>query len=294
MSRKVKLFLALLLGLGLVVISIYYFNQHPMVVLTPGGEIGRRQLQIMVASALMSLIVIVPVFIMAFSFRKKYLETNTASKYEPNMSGNKKLEFIWWLVPICLISILSIITWRTSHTLDPFKPLSDSKNNLKIEVVALESKWLFIYPEQNLATVNYVVVPVERPINFVITADAPMNSFWIPELGGQIYAMAGMRTQLNLRAEKAKTFRGLTANISGRDFARMTFEVKAVGQADFDSWQYQARQSTKYLDHGRYHMLNRPELGPEETFNGVWSGLFDHIVSEYAPFSYNKHEDNHD
>ena len=132
----------------------------------------------------LSLIVVIPVYIMLFLFAWKYREGNTKAKYSPDWDHSALLETIWWTVPLLLITILSVVTWNSSHDLDPFRPLNSSVKPVKIQVVALQWKWLFIYPEQNIASVNYVEFPVNTPVDFEITADAPMNSFWIPQVGG--------------------------------------------------------------------------------------------------------------
>ena len=158
------------------------------------------------------------------------------AKHAPDWEHNYIAEYCWWGVPIVIIVILAVTTWKSSHDLNPFKPIESEKKPLAIQVVALHWKWLFIYPEQGIATVNFVQFPEKTPINFEITSDAPMNSFWIPQLGGQIYAMPAMRSKLHLIANEIGSFRGVSANISGKGFAGMTFTAKSSSEEDFDAW----------------------------------------------------------
>ena len=182
----------------------------------------------MIFAALLSLVVVIPVFAMTIYIVWRYRESNQKAKYSPDWDHNSKVETIWWLIPTLLIVVLSVVTWNSSHSLDPFKPIKSSVKPLRVQVIALQWKWLFIYPEQGVASTNILELPVDRPINFEVTADAPMNSFWIPQLGGQIYAMAGMSTQLHLMASEAGTYAGASANLSGKGFAKMKFDTKAV------------------------------------------------------------------
>src|SRR5688572_21939694 len=167
-------------------------------VLEPAGSIAERQRGLIIFASLLSLIVVVPVFALTFYIAWKYRASNKKAKYTPDWDHHTGIEALWWAIPLALITILSVITYKTSHELDPFRPIASDKKPLTVQVVALQWKWLFIYPEQNIASVNFVQFPEDRPVNFQITSDAPMNSFWIPQLGGQMYAMSGMNTKLHL------------------------------------------------------------------------------------------------
>jgi cytochrome o ubiquinol oxidase subunit 2 len=219
---------------------------------------------------------------MAIVIAWRYREGNHKARYTPNASTNRLAETIWWGVPILLILILSIVTWTSTHDLDPHKPLASDTPAVNIQVVALDWKWLFIYPDQDIATVNFIQFPVNTPVNFSITADAPMNSFWMPQLGGQIYAMAGMTTQLHISADTAGDYRGTSANISGKGFADMKFTARASSQADFAKWIEAAKREPKQLDSVTYDKLRQQTIAHPVTYYGqVDSGLYDTIVMKY-------------
>lgn len=246
----------------------FLFKDNNFAVLNPKGFIASEQKELFTFTVLLSLLVVIPVFVMLFLFAHRYNEKNQKTRYSPELDSNKVLETIWWGVPILLIFILSIVTFQTSHRLDPFKPLNATEKPLKIQVVALQWKWLFIYPEEDIATVNYLKIPVGRPIEFAITSDAPMNSFWIPQLGGQIYAMSGMSTEINLIADTVGEFRGSSANLSGRGFAGMNFPVFATTQSDFDSWVLELNNNTGHADlsHDEYKKLAVPSQNDKPKF----------------------------
>lgn len=282
MDKKYKIALLFLLPLGVVALVLGLAHGHTMAVLSPQGTIAHQERTLIIAALLLSLIVVVPVFIMLFGFAWKYRATNTKAHYKPDVDGNRKLETIWWLVPLALIMVLSVMAWRSSHTLDPFKPIVSNAQPLNVQVVALDWKWLFIYPDQHIASVNELRIPTNRPINFSITADAPMNSFWIPRLGGQVYAMAGMQTQLHLMADHNGTYKGSSANISGRGFAGMRFNAIATSQKDFDAWAMSATNSPNRLSQDAYNTLGLPsENNAVATYSSASEELFDSIIMKY-------------
>jgi cytochrome o ubiquinol oxidase subunit 2 len=174
-----------------------------------------------------------------------------------------------------------VVTWRSSHQLDPRVALVSDKKALTVQVVALQWRWLFLYPEQGVASLNYVQMPINRPVHFEITADAPMNSFWIPKLGGQIYAMAGMETQLNLMASQTGEYRGSSANLSGAGFAGMDFTARAVSQDSFDRWAASAKRNPP-LNYTGYQLLARPSSDASEaTYTLPNTQLFSAIMMPY-------------
>ena len=175
-----------------------------------------------------------------------------------------------------------MITWDSSHALDPYRPLSSNVKPLTIQVVALDWKWLFIYPKQDIATVNYVQFPANTPITFDVTSDAPMNSFWIPQLGGQIYAMPGMATELHLEASQNGSFDGSSANISGKGFSGMTFTAKATSSADFNAWVKTVQQAPQNLDAAAYVALAKPsENVPRAYYANADLTLYNQIIMQY-------------
>jgi cytochrome o ubiquinol oxidase subunit 2 len=249
-----------------------------MPVLHPHGIVALQERNIMFITVLLSAIVVVPVFLLLFYFAWRYRagSVHTELRHAPNWDHDSwQAEFVWWLAPLMIIAILAVITWKSSHDLDPYKALSSTVAPITIDVVALDWKWLFIYPEQGIATVNYLEIPVNTPVHFQITSNAPMNSFWIPSLGGQIMAMPGMQTQLNLVANSTGTFNGSSANISGRGFAGMTFLVHAVSSDDFSNWTSNIQKQAHPLDAGTYAELSKPsQYVPPLYYSSVEEGLY--------------------
>lgn len=268
----------------LVTLATFYFHHHPVAVLDPKGPIALKERNLFLTALGLMLIVVIPVFILTFITVYKYRDGHHG-KYKPDFDHSIILESTWWLIPSILITILAIITWQATQQLNPYKPIASKVPALDIEVVALDWKWLFIYPNQNIASVNYLVIPVNRPVTFYITADnAPMNSFWIPQLSGQIFAMAGMTTQLNLMATSEGNFYGSSANISGTGFASMHFDTHATSKADFNSWVNQARQSQQTLSKSVYNRLIQPTVGyPITYYKNPVPHLFALIIDKYMP-----------
>lgn len=250
--------------------------------LQPAGEIGQKQLDLILFALGLSLIVVIPVFSMTILIVWRYRETNKKAKYSPEWDSNKLLEAVWWGIPAALIIIIGSVIWTSTYALDPYKSISSPQPTLNIQVVAMDWKWLFIYPEQGIASVNYLQVPKNTPVRFQITSDGPMNSFWIPQLGGQIYAMPGMETRLNLIANKDGDFRGSSANLSGQGFAGMSFTARSGSNLDFQNWINIAKISGASLDHNAYYNLSKPSKNNKVTYySSVDKDLFDQIIMKY-------------
>ncbi len=256
---------------------------HSIDVLQPKGLIASKERHLMMIAAVLSAVVVVPVFALTAYITLKYREgANKKAKYSPDLDGNRLLEFVWWGVPGVLILILSVITFQSSHQLDPFKSLDSNKKPLTIQVIALQWKWLFIYPQQGIATVNYAQIPVDTPVDFEITSDAPMNSFWIPQLGGQIYAMSGMSTHLHLMASEAGSYKGSSANISGKGFAGMKFNAVASSETEFDNWVQSVKGTFNPLDSYGYNQLAAPsENNRPANYSPAEPGLYNQVMSKY-------------
>ncbi|MBI2811734.1 MAG: ubiquinol oxidase subunit II, partial [Candidatus Melainabacteria bacterium] len=252
MKKTFKVTLVSLLILACIAVSVMYIRSNTIAVLEPKGMIGEKESDLIITASLLMLIVVIPVFILTWFFAWKYRESNTKAKHTPDWEHNYIAEYCWWGVPLIIIVVLAIITWKSSHELNPFKPIVNGKPPVTIQAVALQWKWLFIYPDQGIATINEIKFPEKTPINFVITADAPMNSFWIPQLGGQIYAMPGMRSKLHLIANEPGSYRGSSANISGDDFAGMVFTAVSSTQEDFDKWVQATKRSSNRLTMDTY------------------------------------------
>ena len=236
----------------------------------------------MIDAVLLMLIVVIPVFVFTFIIARIYRASNKKAKYSPHWAHSTSLELIWWFIPFMIIVILATITWRSTHKLDPYKPLQSKVKPVVVQVVALRWKWLFIYPEQKIATVNFVQFPVDTPVNFRITSDAPMNSFQIPQLGGQIYAMNGMQTKLHLMANTIGDYAGRSVSFSGGHFAGMKFTARVTSKADFDKWVQKVKASNNKLTLAVYKNLVKPSLVKKpEYFAPVVDGLFLHIINKF-------------
>jgi cytochrome o ubiquinol oxidase subunit 2 len=282
MSKKSKFIIFILASLVIasVLSLLLYGNGIP--VLNPQGEIADKQRSLIIFASLLSLIVVIPVFTMTFYIVYKYRENNKSSKkYRPEWDTNKLTESLWWGVPIILITILSVVTWRSTHELAPARAINSDAKTITIQAVALQWKWLFIYPEQKVATVNYVQFPEDTPIKFQLTSDAPMNSFWIPSLGSQMYAMSGMSTELNLMADNIGDYNGSSANISGKGFAGMKFIARASSQKEFDQWIQAVKLSTKTLGMDEYDKLAQPsENNPPAYYSTFENNLYYKIMDK--------------
>lgn len=252
--------------IGIVALAIGYFSGVSIDVLQPQGEVAAKQRDLIVFTLALSLVVVVPVFFMLFYFAWQYREGNHKAHYTPNWDGNRWLEVVWWGIPCIIIGILSVITWQSSHELDPYKPLVSDVKPVKVQVVALQWKWLFIYPELGIATTNDLRFPEKTPVNFEITADAPMNSFWIPSLGGQVYAMSGMTTKLHLKADTTGVYKGSSANISGEGYADMAFTARSLTARDFVAWVTHVKATGGALDTGRYAVVAQPAIVKEPDY----------------------------
>ena len=283
MTTKYKFPFFLLSALALALIAVVFIFRDDIAVLGPKGIIAFKERHLILVATILMLIVVIPVLVMAPYFAWKYHESNTKAKYSPDWDNSLIAELVWWGFPLLIVIFLSILTWQSSHELDPYKPLESETKPLRIQVVALQWKWLFIYPEHNIATLNHFQFPVNTPLNFEITADAPMNSFWIPQLGGQMYAMPGMTARLHLMADQKGTFRGSSANLSGVGFAGMHFESQATDEQEFEEWVKTVSQSES-LDRSVYEKLAKPsENVPPTSFALKDKGLFEEIVMKYMP-----------
>jgi len=257
----------------------------------PKGPIGEAEKFVITAAILLMLIVVIPVFIMAIWFPRKYRASNAESTYMPKWSHSAAIEFFMWGVPIAIVTALAILAWTSTHSLDPYKPIPSVEKPINIEAVLLDWKWLFIYPDQNIATVNQITFPVKVPVSFKITSDTVMGSFFIPQLGSQIYAMAGMQTRLHLLADKPGKYAGHNQQFTGRGYPDMHFTANAVSHEEFQSWVQQIRQSPEKLDPDRYEKLAKPTAGyyPVTYFSSVTPDLFEYILRKYNPIKGKHH-----
>ena len=259
------------------------------VVLDPAGDVARQQADLIVIATVLMLIVIVPVIALTLFFAWRYRASNTKASYKPDWDHSTQLELVIWAVPLLIIIALGAITWISTHTLDPYRPLDrigkhrplpEGSKPLEVEVVALDWKWLFIYPEQGIATVNEMAAPVDRPIHFKLTASSVMNAFYVPELAGMIYTMPGMQTELNAVINKPGVYGGKSSHYSGAGFAGMTFKFHGLENDQFDQWVAKAKTEGKALTRDAYLDLAKPsERNPVERFATVDEGLYSKVLN---------------
>jgi cytochrome o ubiquinol oxidase subunit 2 len=253
-------------------------------VLDPRGPVGASEKLILLDSLAIMLAIIVPVMLAIVSFAWWFRASNTRATYLPNWAFSGHLELIVWAIPTLVITFLGGIAWFGSHALDPYKPLSSTVKPVEVEVVSLDWKWLFIYPDDGVATVNQLVVPSGTPVHFRLTSSGVMNSFFVPQLGSQMYTMAGMTSQLSLQADQTGSYAGLSAQFSGAGFADMRFDVKAVSPGDYAKWIAETKTSGPTLDKAAYAALEKPSRDvPPATYKAVDPKLFGSIVDESAP-----------
>jgi cytochrome o ubiquinol oxidase subunit II len=251
-----------------------------MVLLHPAGAVAEQQGHLIVVATLLMLIVILPVMALTVVFAWRYRKSNTRATYTPDWDHSTQLELVIWAVPLLIIIALGAVTWISTHTLDPYRPLRTAAKPITVEVVALDWKWLFIYPEQGIAVVNDLAAPVNVPINFKITASSVMNSFFVPALAGQIYAMPGMKTELHAVINHAGDYDGFSANYSGAGFSDMRFKFHGMSEADFARWVQAAKASGQTLDRKGYRVLERPsEHDPVRRYASVSPDLYETIVA---------------
>jgi len=258
------------------------------VVLRPFGDIAAQQSHLIVISTVLMLLIIVPVIVLTLVFAWHYRQSNAKATYAPEWDHSIHLELIIWAAPLLIVIALGAVTWISTHTLDPYRALKQIEPGrpaprgqaLVIEAVALDWKWLFLYPDQRIAVVNELAAPVDVPIQFKITSENVMNSFFIPALAGQIYAMPGMETQLNAVINHAGDYEGLSANYSGAGFSGMHFRFKGMSAADFALWVQDAKASGVELTPDGYRVLEKPSARvPVQRFGSISPDLYESILN---------------
>jgi cytochrome o ubiquinol oxidase subunit II len=256
-----------------------------LIVLHPKGVVGEATSSLLIGSFIIMLPIVVPTMLAALVFGWWYRRSNTQAYFDPNFVESGKIEIITWSLPLLTIMLLGSVAWIGSHDLDPARPLPSDEEPLNVQVVSLDWKWLFIYPDQNVASVNRLVVPVGVPIHFRLTSASVMNAFFVPQLGSMIYTMNGMATQLNLNANEAGSFMGLSTMFSGNGFADMHFTTEAVPKADFDAWTKQASSGGgPTLSSQAYKDLSVQSMNVAPfTYSAVEPRLFDKIVTQELP-----------
>ncbi|GLQ88058.1 ubiquinol oxidase subunit II [Dyella flagellata] len=275
-------------GLLLLALTVALTGCHT-VLMSPSGDVARQQRDLIITSFVLMLLIVVPVIVATLVFAWRYRESNHKAHYDPNWDHSTIVELMIWSAPLLIIIALGAITWVSTHKLDPYRPLDriapgrvmpvDAKP-LEVDVVALDWKWLFIYPEQNLAVVNEMAAPVDRPVRFKLTASTVMNSFFIPALAGQIYAMPGMQTTLQAVINRPGDYWGMSANYSGAGFSYMNFTFHGMSEDDFAKWVAQAKSHGDTLDQASYATLEAPsQRNPVRYYGSVAPGLYQSILN---------------
>lgn len=260
-----------------------------MVVMTPAGDVAAQQRDLIVISTVLMLLIIVPVIVLTLYFAYHYRSSNTKAVYDPEWHHSTRLEVVIWSAPLAIIIVLGTVTWISTHKLDPYRPLdridaeravTPDVKPLTVEVVAMDWKWLFLYPDQGIATVNELAAPIDVPINFKITASTVMNSFYIPALAGQIYAMAGMETKMHAVINQVGVYDGFSANYSGPGFSDMRFKFHGMAKKDFERWVEKVHNDGSELTRPAYRDLDLPsQKEPVRYYRRVADGLYDAILN---------------
>jgi cytochrome o ubiquinol oxidase subunit II len=252
-------------------------------VLDPQGPIASAERLLLINSTEIMLVVVVPVILATLGFAWWYRASNERAGRSPDWAYQGGVEFVTWSIPALIVILVGGVCWIGAHELDPRTPIASNVKPLRVDVVSLDWKWLFIYPDQGIAAVNELVVPAGTPVDFHLTSATVMNSFFVPQLGSQIYTMAGMMTHLNLLADKPGDYPGLSTNFSGDGFSEMRFVMTAVPAADFEGWLAKTRGAGGALDDPAYAALTKPSSAvPPTTYRSVDPKLFDRIVDQTA------------
>jgi cytochrome o ubiquinol oxidase subunit 2 len=276
--------IVLILTGSLILVSLSGCKEHFIGVLNPKGIIAYEERKLFFDTLALMLIVVLPVIIMSITFVYHYQVSHRTRDYKPNWGHNFYLEILWWGIPCVIILVLSIMTWKKTHELDPYRQIGGpDQKPLLVQVIALPWKWLFIYPEQNIATLNYLVIPLGQEVEYWITTDnVPMSAFFIPQLGSQIYAMAGMRTRLHLLANEAGVYDGLNTQYNGNGFSDMHFAVHVVEPLELQKWFAEVKKSPGGLTDAVYNELLSPSIADKpKLFSGIQYDLFNKVIMTY-------------
>ena len=259
-------------------------------VLDPQGPIASAERLLLVNSTAIMLVVVIPVIVATLAFAWWYRESNARATRSLDESYEGRVEFVVWSIPALTVILLGGVIWIGSHQLDPRTPIPAKSDPLRVDVVALDWKWLFIYPDHGIASVNQLVIPTETPVEFRLTSATVMNSFFVPQLGSQIYAMGGMITHLHLLADNPGEYPGFSANFSGDGFSDMRFIARAVPAGDFNAWLEQARGTGSALDDAGYAELAKPSKAvPPATYRSVEPKMFERILDQTTAGSTMRH-----
>jgi cytochrome o ubiquinol oxidase subunit II len=249
-------------------------------VLDPKGPITFAERHILFNATGIMLAIVIPVMLATLGVAFWFRDSNKRARYQPDFKESGRIELLIWSIPLMTVLLVGTVAWISSYDLDPPKPLASSAKPVKVQVVSLDWKWLFIYPEEGVASVNQLTIPAATPVSLELTSSGVMNSFFVPQLAGQIYTMAGMATHLNLQADYSGTYRGLSANFSGDGFADMHFDVNAVAPEQFAQWAASTRNAGPLLDAQAYAELLKPSKAVVPfTYRSIAPDLFNSVTS---------------
>jgi cytochrome o ubiquinol oxidase subunit 2 len=253
-------------------------------ILDPVGPVAAQEKQLLINSTAIMLAIIIPTMIATVAFAWWFRRGNAKATYRPDWEYSGAIEMVVWGIPVLTVMLLAGIAWIGSHRLDPGRPLPSDKPPLKVDVVSLDWKWLFIYPDQGIATVNRLVVPAGTPVSYRLTSATVWNVFWVPQMGTMIYTMPRMTTRLNLQADRLGSFKGVSGHFSGDGFPGMEFQVQSLPPEQFAMWAQGARGQGPVLDGPGYAALSKPSSYVKPmTYGAVAPGLYDSIVANRAP-----------
>jgi len=290
---KIKVGL-LLSGLSSLCIAAFAAGCAEVVIFDPKGPVGDAERFVITVAILLMTIVVVPVFVMGFWFAWRYRVSNSKAAYPPKWDSSPAIDVFIWLVPLAIVTILASLTWKETFRLDPYKSIISARQPVNVQAVSLDWKWLFIYPDHDIAVINYLVFPAGAPLSFRITSETVMTSLFIPQLGSQMYGMTGMETRLNLLAREPGVYMGQNQQFSGRWFSNMNFEARAATAEEFAAWVQKVRSSPARLDMAQYEELVKPGATRQVTyFSSVEPGLFKRIIERYVPATDTGHSRRH-
>lgn len=282
--RKIK-FLIIILAIISALLAIFFvLASEKTLILHPKGIIAQSELELIITNIILMLIIIVPTYLLLFVVVYKYFIKKEGATYDPEHTLGPVKQLFMWGLPSIVVAVMAIVTWDATHKLNPYKPLESEVTPLSVQVVAMDWKWLFIYPELEVATLNYFPIPEQTPIHLQLAADgSPMNSFWIPQLSGQIYSMTGMSTQLYLMADHPGKYVGRAVEINGEGYSDMTFSVQSFSIKDFEAWVSQAKKGDLHLTEEVYNELVQPSINKSILlFSEVEKDLYHKIIHKYT------------
>jgi len=267
---------------ALAVVLLLLSSCQGVALLDPQGPVGHQAKDLLMLALGLGFLVVVPVIAMTFWFAYRYREKNAGATYKPHWESSVKIEIVVWAIPVIIIAILSYLTWVKTMELDPYRPIPSAQAPVKVQVVSLDWNWLFIYPDYHVASINKLVIPADTPISFDLTSATVMTSFFIPDLGSQIYVMAGMVSHLNLLADRPGTYTGRNLGFSGEGYAKMNFPTVSVTVDQFKTWTTEAQSSPTVLNWDQFSQINRPQANyPVTVYSSVESDLFQKIVAQF-------------